>query len=131
MRSRCALAVVARIRAPSRRTLEARQSSSGSRDGQALADEVEAHPRHPLEEPRAVRGQGALDDAPVVRAVAPLDEPVALDAGDEAGRGGRTEVEDLGDPAHRLRALAKEQEQEPDLAEGQVPGGERRDVARR
>ena len=87
-------------------------------------------PDDPLEEPRAVRGQGALDDAPVVRAVAPLDQTVTFDAGDEAGRGRRTEVEDLGDPAHRLGALAKQKEQEPDLAEGQVPGGDRRDFAR-
>ena len=87
-------------------------------------------PEMPWRNRVAGRGQGAFDDAPVVGAVAPLDETVTLDAGDETGRGRRAEVEDLRDPAHRLGAFAEEQEQEPDLAEGQVPGGDRRDVAR-
>ena len=53
--------------------------------GEPLADEVEAHPRHPLEEPSAGLGESALDDAPVVRAVTSFDQPVAFDAGDESG----------------------------------------------
>ena len=66
-------------------------------------------------------GKDTLDDTAVVLPVLPLDEAVALDALDEAGRRGRTEIEDLGDPAHRQRAFEPEQEEEADLAERQVP----------
>ena len=71
-------------------------------------------------------GQVALDDAPVVGAMAPLDEAVALDPLDEAGGPGRCQVEQLGDPPHRLRALAMEQDQEAQLAERQVTRRQRR-----
>jgi hypothetical protein len=98
--------------------------------GEPLADDVETHPRHPLEETSPGLGQGALDDAPVIRAVTSFDQSMAFDAGDEPGRGGRTEVEDLGDPTHRLGSLAKEKSKQPDLTEGEVAGGDRRDVAR-
>ena len=53
--------------------------------GEPLPDEVEAHPRHSLEEPSPGFGQGALDDASVVRAVASFDQPMTFDAGDEPG----------------------------------------------
>ena len=83
-----------------------------------------------MEEPRAGLGQGAFDDAPVVGAVATFDQPVPLDTGDEPGGCGRADVEDLGDPAHRLWAVTEEQEEQADLAEREVPGGDRRDVPR-
>jgi hypothetical protein len=98
--------------------------------GEPLADEVEPHPRHPLEEPGPGLGEGALDDTPVVRAVTSFDQSVAFDAGDESGRRRRTEVEDLGDPTHRLWSLAKEKGKEANLPECEVSGGDRWDVAR-
>ena len=64
--------------------------------------------------------------AAVVGAVAADDEPVPLDPGDEAARRGRAQVEDLGDPAHRLGTVATEQEQQAQLAHRQVPGGDPR-----
>ena len=60
--------------------------------------------------------------------MATLDQPVALHATDEPGRGGQAQVEDLGDAAHRVRAAVAEHEQQPQLAEGQVARRRRRDV---
>ena len=67
-------------------------------------------------------GQRGLDDAPVVGSMAALDQPVPLDAGDEARGGGRGQVEHLGDAAHRERAFAAEEEQQPKLPQGDVAG---------
>ena len=59
------------------------------------------HPETSSRKVPALIGQRAFDDAPVVRAMLPGDEAVALDATDEAGRSRRTEVERACDGAHR------------------------------
>ena len=110
------------------RTRPARSASSAD---ERQADDVEAdRPRAPRGTACAVVGERALDDAAIVGAMAARDETVALDPVDEAGRRGRAQVEDLGDPTHRLGTVAAEQEEQPDLAEGQVPGGGRRRLSR-
>ena len=68
-------------------------------------------------------------DPAVIGPMSMLDQPVALDASDEAGRGGGAEVEHVRDPAHGLRPIAAEQEQEAHLAKGQVAPGRRRHPA--
>ncbi len=75
-------------------------------------------------------GQPAFDDPTVIGSVAPLDQVVSLDPGDETGHGRGAEAEHLGDPTHRLGAFPAEEEEQPDLAEGQVGGRPGRHGAR-
>ena len=81
----------------------------GLRTPSGGADGLEPDPDDLLEEMLAVGGQDALDDAPVVLAMPPFDQAMALDAVDEAGGRRRAEFEDVGDRAHRLRAGAEQQ----------------------
>jgi hypothetical protein len=98
----------------------------GFERGERLADDVQPHARQLLDEPTAGVRDDALNDATVVGPVATGDQAMSLDSRDEAGRIGGTELEDLGDPAHGLRAFTLEQEEQPHLTQGQVPGGRRR-----
>ena len=97
--------------------------------GERASDGFETYADDLPEELLAFRGEDALDDAPVVRAVLASDQAVPFDAPDEARGSCRTEIERLRDGAHRQRATAK-QEQEAELAEGQVPDGRRRNHPR-
>lgn len=98
--------------------------------GQRGPDRVAADPRELLEEARAGFDERAFDDASVVGSMVSFDEPVTLDTRDEPGRRRRTEVEDLRDPAHRLRPFSFEQEEQTDLAERQVARERGRFLAR-
>ena len=106
----------------------------GLEDREGPSHRIEPQARELLGERSPGVGQRAIDDASVVGAMVPLDEPVALDPLHEPGRRGRAQVEHLRDPAHRLRPLAKEQEQQAGLPEGEVArrgrGRRRRGVAR-
>src|SRR3954454_24647675 len=98
---------------------------SRTEHAEGFANGLDADADHLLEEVLAVGGEDALDDAAVVLAMPSFDQPVPLHAVDEAGRGGRTELEGVGDRAHRLRAGAEEHEQS-ELAESQVADERRR-----
>ena len=59
------------------------------------------------------------DDPPVRRVVAALDEAALLHPVDDAGRAGDRDVERLGEPAHRQRALGLEDRQDVEVDEAE------------
>jgi len=95
-------------------------------DGQRPLEFRESQARDLEDEPSSLGGEITFDDPPVVGAVVTLDEPVPLHALDQATGTGRGQLEQRGDAAHRLGALAMEQEQQADLTEGEVAGWDRR-----
>ena len=98
-----------------------RRVRRGSSTGQGRRIASSRRPDNSSSERAAGLGQGALDDAPVVRPMVPRRPGRgARPAATKPVDGRRAEVEHLGDPAHRLRPFAQEQEQQADLAERQV-----------